>query len=100
MNALPIIPWIGGKRRLADRLIPLFPQHSCYVQMSALAKSVQGKVMISLNDHPAMREVFADLHIETVDIEYSLGSRHGKAAERGELIITNYDPHRGGGGLF
>ncbi|WP_025339694.1 phage holin family protein [Pseudomonas sp. FGI182] len=21
----PIIPWMGGKRRLADRLIPLFP---------------------------------------------------------------------------
>lgn len=33
MNALPIIPWIGGKRRLADRLIPLFPQHTCYVEV-------------------------------------------------------------------
>lgn len=27
----PIIPWMGGKRRLADRLIPLFPPHECYV---------------------------------------------------------------------
>jgi DNA adenine methylase len=33
MQALPIIPWIGGKRRLADRLIPLFPKHSCYVEV-------------------------------------------------------------------
>lgn len=56
--------------------------------------------MISLNDHPAMREVFADLHIETVDIEYSLGSKYGHGAQRGELIITNYDPHQSGGGLF
>lgn len=71
-----------------------------YVQMSVLAKETKGKVMISLNDHPAIREVFADLHIETVDIEYSLGSRYGKAAERGELIITNYDPHLESGGLF
>lgn len=28
----PIIPWIGGKRRLAKRIIPLFPEHSCYVE--------------------------------------------------------------------
>lgn len=27
----PIIPWLGGKRRLADRLIALFPPHECYV---------------------------------------------------------------------
>jgi hypothetical protein len=24
----PIIPWLGGKRRLADQLIPLFPELS------------------------------------------------------------------------
>lgn len=28
----PIIPWIGGKRRLAKRIIPMFPEHSCYVE--------------------------------------------------------------------
>lgn len=33
--ATPIIPWIGGKRRLADRLIPQFPSHSCYVEVFA-----------------------------------------------------------------
>ena len=27
----PVIPWMGGKRRLADRMIPLFPTHECYV---------------------------------------------------------------------
>lgn len=26
--AIPIIPWIGGKRRLADVLIPRFPSLS------------------------------------------------------------------------
>lgn len=71
-----------------------------YVQMSALAKSTKGKMMISLNDHPAIRDVFADLYVEAVSIEYSLGSRHGSGAERGELVITNYDPSKSGGGLF
>ena len=28
----PIIPWIGGKRRLAQHLLPMFPAHTCYVE--------------------------------------------------------------------
>lgn len=28
----PIIPWIGGKRRLAPIILPLFPDHECYVE--------------------------------------------------------------------
>lgn len=32
MNHQPIIPWIGGKRRLAKHILPLFPQHECYVE--------------------------------------------------------------------
>ncbi|MGK2905044.1 MAG: DNA adenine methylase [Desulfuromonadales bacterium] len=28
----PIVPWIGGKRRLAKHLLPIFPDHSCYVE--------------------------------------------------------------------
>jgi len=28
----PIIPWIGGKRKLADHILPLFPEHQCYVE--------------------------------------------------------------------
>lgn len=31
----PIIAWMGGKRRLADRLIPLFPPHECCVEVVA-----------------------------------------------------------------
>jgi site-specific DNA-adenine methylase len=32
MQTLPIIPWIGGKRRLAKHILPLFPEHTCYVE--------------------------------------------------------------------
>ena len=28
----PVIPWIGGKRRLAKTILPLFPEHTCYVE--------------------------------------------------------------------
>ena len=27
----PIVPWIGGKRRLAKRILPLFPAPACSV---------------------------------------------------------------------
>jgi DNA adenine methylase len=30
--AQPVIPWIGGKRRLADQILAVFPEHSCYVE--------------------------------------------------------------------
>jgi len=32
MQHQPIIPWIGGKRRLAKHILPLFPDHLCYVE--------------------------------------------------------------------
>ena len=28
----PVIPWIGGKRRLAKTILPLFPEHTCYAE--------------------------------------------------------------------
>ncbi len=32
MIAQPIIPWIGGKRRLASQILATFPEHTCYVE--------------------------------------------------------------------
>lgn len=28
----PVVPWIGGKRRLAKHILPLFPEHVCYCE--------------------------------------------------------------------
>jgi len=38
--AMPLIPWIGGKRRLADVLILRFPPHRCYVEVFAGAAAL------------------------------------------------------------
>ncbi len=32
MSAQPLFAWIGGKRKLAANIIPLFPDHECYVE--------------------------------------------------------------------
>lgn len=63
MNAQPIIPWIGGKRRLADRLIPLFPQHSCYVEVFC-----GGAALFFLRPVPADVEVINDINGELVNL--------------------------------
>ena len=57
----PIIPWLGGKRRLADRLIPLFPPHECYVEVFA-----GGAALFFMRPQPAPVEVLNDLNGDLV----------------------------------
>ncbi|WP_333679850.1 DNA adenine methylase [Dyella sp.] len=63
MSAVPIIPWIGGKRRLAAKLLPLFPPHDCYVE--ALCGSA---ALLFLRDVPAKVEVINDMNGELVNL--------------------------------
>ena len=59
----PIIPWIGGKRRLADRLFPLFPKHNCYVEPFA-----GGAALYFLRQVPADCEVLNDVNGDLINL--------------------------------
>lgn len=59
----PIIPWLGGKRRLADQLIPLFPEHQCYVEVFC-----GGAALYFLRPVPAHVEVLNDVNGELVNL--------------------------------
>ncbi|PUA16823.1 DNA adenine methylase [Glaciimonas sp. PCH181] len=63
MDASPIIPWLGGKRRLADKLIPLFPPHECYVEVFC-----GGAALYFLRPVPAHTEVINDINGELVNL--------------------------------
>ena len=58
----PIIPWIGGKRRLVDLLLSRFPSHSCYVEVFA------GGAAVFFARHPADVEVLNDVNGDLVNL--------------------------------
>ena len=69
-----------------------------YERMADFMRRCKGKVMVSINDHPDIRRVFAGFHFETVDIRYSnTNQRQGKAEVSGELVVMNWEPAALGG---
>lgn len=60
-----------------------------YDRMAELAQTIKGRMVISVNDIPEMRQAFARLTMTSVDITYTVGGA-GKSAKRHELIIRNF----------
>lgn len=58
-----------------------------YQEMAALAKSIKGRMIVSVNDIPEMREAFKGLAFRTVDIKYTVGGTNSTDATK-ELIIS------------
>jgi DNA adenine methylase len=54
---------MGGKRRLADRLMPLFPAHECYVEVFC-----GGAALYFLRPMPAQTEVINDINGDLVNL--------------------------------
>ncbi|EGL4350343.1 DNA adenine methylase [Salmonella enterica] len=59
-----------------------------YKRMAELAKSIKGKMVISVNDTPEMRQVFDGLEMQSLNHRYSV--RRGKSTPARELIIRNF----------
>lgn len=60
--AQPIIPWIGGKRRLVDTLMARLPRHECYVELFA------GGAALFFMRHPADVEVLNDVNGDVINL--------------------------------
>ncbi|MDT8717618.1 DNA adenine methylase [Clostridium sp. 19966] len=53
-------------------------------------KNIEGKFLLTINNHPQVKEWYKDFNIKEVEVNYSI-SREAKARKNyGELIITNY----------
>ena len=60
-----------------------------YDRIAGLARTIKGKMIISVNDIPEMRKAFDGLMMETVAITYTVGGNH-RNVQRSELIIRNF----------
>ena len=63
-------------------------EHDDFVRMAKILAGIKGKFLLSLNDHPEVRRIFAGFHIEEVEIAYSLHRAIGRRHQ--ELLISNF----------
>ncbi|MCE8028824.1 DNA adenine methylase [Halomonas daqingensis] len=62
MQSKPILPWMGGKRRLAKQIIPLFQEHTAYIEPFC------GGAAVFFMKSPSQVEVINDVHGELVNL--------------------------------
>ena len=60
-----------------------------YQNIADTLKMIQGKAILSLNDHPKMLEIFKDFRQEAVPIKYTVGGGN-KIVSKNEIIIYNF----------
>ena len=70
-----------------------------YERMAEIMGRLRGRAVLSLNDHPDIRRIFAQFEMDTVPISYTVAGG-GKAVDRGELIIYSWDRATDPVGLF
>lgn len=60
-----------------------------FVRLAELLRGIRGRFLMSLNDHPGVREVFAGFAMEVVETSYAIGYRTGRQTSRvRELLIS------------
>lgn len=63
---------------------------SQYEQLANAMQTMQGKMMLSINDHPDIHTLFAQFRITRLELSYSVGRLAKSRIPRGELVICNY----------
>jgi DNA adenine methylase len=55
---------------------------------------IKGKFLLSINDHPVVREWYKPFYIEEVETRYTLCRQQSGRQPVKELFITNYPPEK------
>ncbi|AFM42981.1 DNA adenine methylase Dam [Desulfosporosinus acidiphilus SJ4] len=60
-----------------------------HIRLRDVLSRLQGRYLLSINDHPDIRELYNGFNIEEVSLRYSV-SRKDKSTLKKELLISNY----------
>jgi len=61
-----------------------------FERLAAQLARIRGRAIVSLNDVPAVREVFASFHLREVETTYTIaGNDNGKRSA--ELLISTFE---------
>lgn len=63
-----------------------------FPKMAEQLAGIEGHFIVSLNDHPAVRDIFSAFHIISVETTYSIAGGD-KQKKVGEVLITNAQDH-------
>lgn len=77
-------PYYGFERDYGDGMFG----RAEFAAMSEQLRSIEGRFILSLNDHADVREIFAGFTIEAEDVRYTVGGMD-KSKMVGEVIISN-----------
>lgn len=77
-------PYYGHERDYGDTLFA----RDEFEAMAAQLATLKGRFLLSLNDHPDVRRIFAGFAFEEVGLRYTVGGQ-GRAKDARELIISN-----------
>lgn len=61
-----------------------------HLELVEALKGLEGKFLITINDHPEVREWYKDFNVHEVEVGYSISRQKEARKKYKELIITNY----------
>lgn len=79
-------PYVGGENDYGKGMF----DRDQFAQMADQLKEIQGAFIMSINDVPEIREMFAWAHLHEVTLKYTVSSQAATDAQ--ELIISNREP--------
>ncbi|MEY8099599.1 hypothetical protein AB9F29_19645 [Falsihalocynthiibacter sp. S25ZX9] len=74
---------VGGEKDYGKNMF----ERSDFARMSEILSNLKGAFLLSINDTPEIREVFAGFYFEEVQLTYSIATSGSTQAR--ELIISN-----------
>lgn len=77
-------PYVGCEADYGDGFAP-----ADFERMADQLAGIRGRFLLSINDAPLARKMFARFELLEVPVTYTIGSAHGRGQRVGELIVSN-----------